>query len=368
VSRRDVRAGAVLAGLLAAGAPAGATPAMAVTGYPSAQTITFRTVPAIAGVRVRGGGRTVRTDARGLVTLTVTRTGPAFRAIEPPEVLTTRLASGREVRFGGFFDSGRTLGLSIYARARLRFVDPQGRRVAPAAIATVRLRSSTGRMVRMRGSVTPMLEATRVTRAPRGARSIGVQYAVESVRIDGDEVVHRARHRLLLARTRRLRVPLLLYSARFTATDALTRRPAGSAVLLEYASGRRVRIPLQDGTASVTGLPRGSYRARLVAPGYSVELPIWLSRDQAVNLQVVSKLDVALLLGGIVSLALGLLLVGRPRLRGRVRRIAAWPRRAGGVDASATEDQDPRRRGRPLRAARAGGRRNQPGGDGGAVP
>src|SRR4051794_40241622 len=119
--RRGTVVTALVVGLgLTLGPPARAGAA----GY---QTITFRTVPAVAGVRIAEGDRVVRTDRRGRVTLTVRRTGPGFRAIQPPRVLPTRLPSGRVVRFDGFFDSGRTLGLSLYARSTLRFVAPGGR-------------------------------------------------------------------------------------------------------------------------------------------------------------------------------------------------------------------------------------------------
>jgi hypothetical protein len=367
----DRRAGFLLAALLAVAAAAGlsrpaAAAAAAEYGFPSTETITFRTVPPIAGVRVQSAGRTALTDAQGLVTLTVPRTGRAFRAIEPPRVLRTRLPSGREVRFGGLFDSGRTLGLSIYGRVRLRFVDLQGDRVPAEDVARVRLRSSTGLAVTMRGALTPALQATRVGLTPRGVRSKPLRYAVESVKVGGGDVVHRGERRFFPAHTSRVRVPLLLYSARFTATDALTGRPAGTAVLLEYPNGRIVRMPLRDGVARAAGLPRGAYRVRVVASGLSPEQPVALSRDQDVELRVVSHLDLAVVSGAVLALALGLMLTGR-RLVRRVAGHPTWRVRTDG-SVSVAEDQDARGRARPLRAARSARSGDEPGGDGGRVP
>jgi hypothetical protein len=56
------------------------------------------------------------------------------------------------------------------------------------------------------------------------------------------------------------------------------------------------------------------------ASGYSVERPVWLSRDQSVDLQVVSPVDLAIVFGGLASVAVALLVVGRPSLRRRLFR------------------------------------------------
>lgn len=310
---------AVMAAPAAAQAPVG--------GFPTFETMTFRTVPAVAGVRIRSQGQIVRTDRTGVVTLTVRRTGPGYRDIRAPKVLPTRLPSGRQARFAGLFESGRTLGISIYTRMRLRFLDPAGERVPPRRITGARLASDNGARIQFEGGVTPMLQASRVLLTSAGVRSRPIEYAVERVEIDGANVVNRAQQRFFPLRTARVRVPLLLYSARFVATDALFGGRGGKAVLLTYPSGRIVRIPLRDGIARAVGLPRGQYRVQADAPGYSFERPLWLSRDQVVDLRIVSPLDFAVVFGGLAMLALGLLLAGRPLLRRQLRRVAAVPRR-----------------------------------------
>jgi hypothetical protein len=312
--------------VLAAMAAPAAAPA-AVAGFPTFETVTFRTVPTVAGVRIRSRGQIVRTDRTGLVTLTVRRTGPGYRDIEVPKVLATQLPSGRQARFAGLFESGRTLGISIHTRTRLRFLDPAGERVPTRRITSALLASDNGARIRVKGGVTPMLQASRVLLTSAGVRSRPIEYAVERVEIDGANVVNRAQRRFFPLRTARVRVPLLLYSARFVATDALFGGRGGRAVLLRYPSGRIVRIPLRHGVASAVGLPRGQYRVQADAPGYSFERPLWLSRDQIVDLRLVSYLDFAVMFGGLAMVALGLLLAGRPLLRRRLRRVAAVPRR-----------------------------------------
>jgi hypothetical protein len=60
-------------------------------------------------------------------------------------------------------------------------------------------------------------------------------------------------------------------------------------------------------------LPRGDYRVSVDALGISSSRPIALSGDQKVRLQVISWLDVAIVLLGLLSIALALLYVRRPR-------------------------------------------------------
>jgi hypothetical protein len=331
VRRGEARLARAGGAALAAGALAAMTAAAPAVGSGSGaqpfQAVTFRTVPPVAGVRMLSGGQIAITDARGRVTLTVRRTGRRLSPFEVPRVLPARIGSRREARLDGFFDSGRTVGLAVYTRARLDFVDRAGARVPAGRVGRVRLRSAAGELVTMQGSVTPKLLASRVVRTRAGVRSVPVQYAVERVDVDGSNVVQRARQRFFPSRTARLRVPLLLYSASFAGRDALFGDPAGSAMLLEYPNGRTVRIPLRNGKAEAAGLPRGQYRVRLEASGFSSARPVSLSRDQLVDLQVVSYLDMAVLAGGVGLAGLAILLVGRPRLRRRMRRLAALERR-----------------------------------------
>jgi hypothetical protein len=320
-TERSTRAAAVRLGLAAVAVAAlPAAPAGAAPGYPASEAVTFRTVPPVAGARLRTGGRIVTTDAAGQVTVSVRRTGPRIRDIEAPEVLPTQLTSGPLVRFDGFFDSGRTIGLALYTRTRLRYADPAGKPVPARRVAGARLVSGTGVRVRVRGAVTPQLRANHVALTRDGVRSRPVQYAVERVEVDGGNVVNRAQQRFYPLSTRAVRVPLLLYALRFTARDALLGRRTGTAVELRYPNGRTVRITLRDGRAAVAGLPRGEYSVRVEASGYSAERPVWLSGDQAVDLQVVSPIDMAVVLGGLASVAVALLLVGRPALRRRLVR------------------------------------------------
>jgi|SRR5215218_7592988 len=329
--RRDLRVPTALAALVMVVALAGSPPpgARAAEGP---RLLTLHTVPRTAGVKIRHHGRTYTTDRRGRVTLTVDvfrrarATAGGFLPFAPPKVLTTRLRSGMVARFGGFFERGRVIGLSLFTRIRLRFVNLQGHSLGDARVSAVRLKSRTGVQVTLRGDETAQLQASRVIAVPNGVRSKAIEYAVERVEVAGANVVNRAQQRFFPLRTRELTVPLLLYTARFTSRDALFGYPSGSAVLLTDPDGSTSRIPLRSGTAETGGLARGDYVVRVDAAGFSFQRPVSLSRDQDVDLAVVSYLDLAVIFGGLIVLAIGLVVAGRPNMRTRLR--ARVPMRA----------------------------------------
>ena len=142
--------------------------------------------------------------------------------------------------------------------------------------------------------------------------------------------MHRGQQRFFPAESRTPQLRLLLFSARFEVRDALLGFPIGSAVVLEYPNGRVVRQALDaGGELTLRSLPRGDYRVSVDALGISSSRPIALSGDQEVRLQVISWLDVAIVLLGLASIALALLFVRRPQ-----RRAAALAARADGRSPS----------------------------------
>jgi transposase-like protein len=108
----------------------------------------------------------------------------------------------------------------------------------------------------------------------------------------------------------------LLYSAHFTAYDALFRFPVGSGILIQYPDGRSENLLFgPDGDLKINSLARGLYTVTVMgASGMAPPTPLAMSRNQIVELLVFSHLDMTVLLGFGVVLALGLLFYGRPYL------------------------------------------------------
>ena len=108
-------------------------------------------------------------------------------------------------------------------------------------------------------------------------------------------------------------IELQLFSADFTARDALLRFPIGTRLDLEYPDGTVRSLPLdQDGAAQIASVPRGLYHVKIGGgSGYAPRTPLALSRDQSVELLMISYLDMALVGASLGIFALAILFFGR---------------------------------------------------------
>jgi hypothetical protein len=160
-----------------------------------------------------------------------------------------------------------------------------------------------------------------------------VYHSVQRVIVDGSNVINRGQQRFFPVRERRPQIQLLFFSARFRARDALFGFPVGSAVRLEYPNGRRERFEFgSDSELTLDSLPRGDYEVDVEGAGVSFSRPLSLSRNQDLELEVVTWLDFAAALLLLTAIVLGLLLIGRPRLVRRVPLIGPRLSRRFGLD------------------------------------
>jgi hypothetical protein len=127
-------------------------------------------------------------------------------------------------------------------------------------------------------------------------------------------VVIRNQQKFVPAKDATWAIELLFFDARFSTRDALLGVPVGSAIRLEYPSGRVARHELTSTGELFLRLPRGSYRALVEVPGMTVWTPVSLSRDQEVPIKVLTYVDMGLVGAAVGAIALGLLFAGRPHL------------------------------------------------------
>jgi hypothetical protein len=298
------------------------------------ERVTFKTIPAIEGLTLRfPGGRFVKTDSRGRVSVRLvgvlhpTRRVARYRRLHsgyfylPPTVRPLKRRDGSVVRFDRLFGATLVAVTQTYTFSP-RFVRRGGTLLAPGVVQGYTLKSRTGAVVTVKGSSPVRLQGSRVVPFTGEFVSKDVEWAIQSVMVDGTNVVTRARNRFS---PRELhgpyKVALLFFSARVTSSDAIFGFPLGKSVTLTYPSGRTRLIALsKDGTIDLTGLPRGNFKIKADAPGVSPERPLALSRDQVVDLKVISYLDLALALGVLGALAILLLVIRRPHLRRLPRR------------------------------------------------
>jgi len=160
-----------------------------------------------------------------------------------------------------------------------------------------------------------------------------IEYSVEAAYIDGMNVVNRAQQRFAPARRRTLPISMLFYSARFTVKDALFGFPIGKSVRVMYPNGGVRKVPLERGQGTIRRLPRGNYDVNVAALGYSFTRPVAVSRESEVELSVISYLDLIVVAGTLLAIAVGLLCWGRPELRRFVVPRRRRPRAGAGAPA-----------------------------------
>lgn len=292
--------------------------------------LTVRAIPAWSGLSFQIDGRTFVTDDRGIARIDVERWSTDLR--QRITGLESQRPDGVHAVFGGWHswtgvrDHDVVATFNLSHQVRFHFVDLQGATVDPNLVSSLTLKSSTGVVNTFKADQlgrAQMLQTSAVAPAPKGRSNKPLSYTVESVVVNGANVVHRSQQHFLPDEQRDLTIKLLFYAIRFESRDAFFGFPVGLAVRIEYPDGSIHDAPLdRDGKVTADRLPRGDYRVSVTGPGFSPPRPISLSRGQVVQLDVISDLDMALAFACFVLVAAGLLLLGRPALLHFLLRLA----------------------------------------------
>src|SRR4051794_6429752 len=284
-----------------------------------------RTIPPVAGVVFHFQGKVYRTDSEGKlllqpVGLKTNQVKPAIK-IDP-----RRVGADRIVRFDRWF--GRNIvTLNNFYRLSFTFRDLLGNTVDPNQVDSITLKSRTGVRTRLTSKKSVWLQGSRVVPFTGELVSKDIDYQVERAYVDGTNVVNRAQQRFRPRKTSDLSVRLLFYKLKVVTRDALFGIPIGQSVELRYPSGRTVTHDLKDGQVTLQSLPRGTYNLKVKAAGVSFTRPVSVSRNQEVELKVISWLDMFLAFAAVVALAIGLALVRRPHLTKKIKRKLRLERR-----------------------------------------
>jgi hypothetical protein len=290
---------------------------------PAADAVVVQTVPPVAGMRFSYGGRTLQADQRGRVTVDL----PSSRLESSLKVLQTPVSRGVRAGIDRWYPKRNIVTIAFFHHVSLRYIDLQGNAVKAAAVESALVRGAHGGEYTFRGAEPRWLQVSRVVPKLGGRlQSKSLQYSVQRVLVKGSEVVNAGQQQFRPSKTPEVPVQLLLYSARFQTKDAFFGFPIGSAVRLKFPNGRVERHELdENGRLLLPSLPRSDYEVTVDGPGFSFSRPVRLSRNQEVELEVLSYLDIGLALFVVLAFALGLPLIRRPELRLRIRRVAAHP-------------------------------------------
>jgi hypothetical protein len=306
---------AAFASILVVGSWQGVAPA-------GAAVVEVQTVPPVAGQRFIHRGRTVRADSGGRVRINVT--SELRRELK---VLDTPVSAGVQARLDRFYPGRNIVAIAFYHRVSPNFVDLQGNKVDPAEVDSTVVKGIHGKEYTFRGGESRWLQVSRVVaRRNNRLRPKSLRYTVEKVRIKGANVVNAGQQRFRPSETPRFPVQVLLYAARFKTRDAFFGFPLGSAVRLTFPDGRVERHELgANGELVLRSLPRSDYEVTVDAPGFSFSRPVSLSRNQDVELEILSYLDIGLSMFVFAAFMIGLPLIRRPEWRARLVELIPQP-------------------------------------------
>ena len=298
--------------------------------------IEVQTVPPLPKIRFSLGNRIFSSNKDGIARIAVEKAGTYTLKLLSAEVSEPDI----QMKFSRWADDTflpsrdikiplnkpLQVGFEVSYLVSHTFVDLAGRPVDPARITSVTIKGSEGTTYTFEDNQPHWLPAGRVTRLSNGLEQTKFLYSVISVTIDGSNVVSQAQQRFYVQPNDVWSLKLLLYSARFTARDALFRFPIGSGIQVEYPDGDSQSFSFNsDDEYLSSGLARGIYRVTVTgADGIAPATPIALSRDQDVELLVLSYFDIGVMVTLAIAIALGLLFFGRPQL---FTQMVAFPRR-----------------------------------------
>ena len=327
-----IRRVCVLLGALALAMVGGTLPSYAAqTNAPSSGTLVVRTVPSTPGARVAAEGRIAVAGANGRAHLHVANVAALDANFH---VLDTRVAKDRQVTVDRIVGSPTrsaskgplVVGLRTQRLVHWRFVDRGGREVPTDHVSLLEMRSNTGEVVRLTGGRLQRptwMAAGRTQQTSVGLVDKPQYWSVTRVVVDGADVVNRGQQVFVPDQSQEWTITLLFYRIQVVGRDLLFGSLAGNALDLYRPDGQVKKYPFIDGKATVSHVPRGNYNLHVIGPGQSFTRPISISKDQLVEVEVITTLDMALIVSVLVMVALSLLIVGRRHLIiGLARRLS----------------------------------------------
>jgi len=265
--------------------------------------VTISTVPPVPDFPVTIDGVTSRTDGGGQAHFASVVSGPDLdsRIAGDPVRL---LYAGREVEVRpGRLSGPRTdlqLTLDVSYPVSFTFSGADERQIDTSSIKTLTVESATGRSQELPANEVSWLLGS------QGIRNL--RWSVQRVQYAGSNVVNASQQRFLPAEEPTVNVELLFFAVDLQVRDAMFGFSHTGAVDLVYPDGHARRFPLDDGgRLSLPALPRGDYTLTIVASGPLMSRPLAISRDQELDLMFHSWLDVLVVLGAALMLAVGLL-------------------------------------------------------------
>ena len=292
-------------------------------------TINISTIPALAGVVVQIDDQRSTTDDDGIARFRTDRRANLQQRITVVSSEIDNEAEGYRANFARLYrlDSRNyALAFDLHLPLTFSFAGSNGETIAPETIDAVNLKNSLGGVVPEIPLDEPIwVHAQRVVSTQRGPELRDIEWSIDSVLVRESNVVNRAQVRFLPAVQGHISVPLLFFSATFRISDMFFNTAAGSSIELTYPDETVQTHPLDDdGVLHLDSLPRGEYHAVVIGSGPKISRPVALSRNQDLELELLSWLDIGLVAAVVCLFILLPVIVGRRLMH---KRAAPTPPR-----------------------------------------
>jgi hypothetical protein len=288
--------------------------------------VQVHTIPPVAGVAFEMDGRKFETDSNGIGTIQMFKTGTYQLNV----LMDQYKATSEKVTFGRWSEESSLpyrnvhvptndvieVGFNTFHQVNLKFVDLDGYPVDPARISGITIKSLQGDILNLKQIQPIWVPASRVARRSTGLEETKLLYSVIAVLIDGSNVVNSAQQRFYAEENDTWTISLLLYTMRINAKDGLFGSPVGKTVEVTFPDGQKNSYPIdKTGLVEIHSLARGIYHVELTGTnGLAADIPVALSRNQDVNVNVITYLDLSVVALIGLAFALGLIIYGRPYL------------------------------------------------------
>jgi hypothetical protein len=304
--------------------------------------MTVKTVPALAGVRFAVDGHQLVTGADGMTSYTAEHDFAGHQLTVVSGAVTTRDKRFQFTRWAGQRDPNQafsrtvsglpmranyvvTAAFTVQHQVTPRVIRQDGTPVDPAEVNSITARSENGSMVTLPLASPTWLDAVRPSFHHSMLSAESVTYSLQTVMVRGTNVVDAGRQTFTPAATATPTFTTQFHDLVITGHDAIFKSKMGTSATVTFPDGGKLNVPLNaEHTATLTNLPRGNYRVTLEAGRAIVGVQQFgLSKDKTADLVVISALDLAILLGLLLIIAVSLLVIGRQywrRLLNRPRR------------------------------------------------
>lgn len=280
-----------------------------------AKPFVIRTSPPVVGFALGIDDQVVATDANGEATfMLATRENirERVKAVDS-ELLIDAGTRFRFNKFQRFTQGSATATFNVDYLVDFTFRDLAGNSVEPGDIDALVIKASTGQVNEYPAGEPIWLQGMRVlaNNVPRE-----IYWTVQDVVMDGASVVNRAQQRLTPAAERSLDVELLIYDLAVRVRSRLLGADQRGSVVLTYPNGAETRHDLRDGEVVIAGVPRGEYEIVAEGNGLSVTRPVLVSRNQPVELWILTWLELLVAAALVVAFFAVPVWLGRRRRRG----------------------------------------------------